>query len=144
MNKVIVTVIGRQQDQDGEETGIELTSVGRHHARNGTNYITYQESEITGLEGTTTMLKVYQDHVVLVRIGSVAQNQEFWLGKNTYATYATPYGTMNMSVLTRRMNIAFNGASGQIDIEYDLTIDGQWQSVNALSIRIQEEDNHGH
>lgn len=144
---VVVTVTGVQRDTDGEENAIELVTVGRYYRKNNIGYITYRESEITGMEGTTTMLKIYDDHVTLSRTGNVEHKQEFRLGERCYGTYNTAYGCMQMSVLTNRLDVAFaamNDTVDKIDIYYDLEIDGQWQSANTLSIMVREEQKRGH
>ena len=139
MTNVVVAVTGTQQDETGDEQRIELMTAGRYYRKNDTDYITYDESQLTGLEGTTTLLKVRENHVVLVRMGVIEQRQEFRLGERNSSTYITPYGTMEMSVTTREMTIDFVRGSGLIAITYELEIEGKWQSTNRLAITIREE-----
>ncbi|AJQ29439.1 DUF1934 domain-containing protein [Pelosinus fermentans] len=144
MIDIVITIIGTQKDEKGEESRIECTTKGRYYERNNIRYIVYKDSEISGIEGVTTMLKVYDRHVVLVRTGSVDHKQEFLLGEKSYSMYHTPYGTMQMSILTNSLNMALTSTIGTITIEYELEINGQWQSANTLSISIQEESISGH
>ena len=146
MKQVMVTVVGIQQDADGEEQRLELITVGRHYEKNGSHTITYEESAISGLEGTTTILRVNPDHVVLLRMGTVRQKQEFWLHKKTCSQYVTAFGNMQLCVFTRRLEIGswVDGISTPIMIHYDLEIDGQRQSTNVLSIVIREEQKDEH
>lgn len=139
-NKVVVTVVGTQRDDKGEENTIELISVGRMYTKNGIHYITYDESALSGMEGATTLIKLYSGHLSVVRMGSVEHKQEFRQGEKSYSTYITPYGTMKMNVYTNRLATAIVGASGTIDVNYELEIDGQWQSSNTLSIHIREDE----
>lgn len=139
-NKVVVTVVGTQRDDKGEENTIELISVGRMYTKNGIHYITYNESALSGMEGATTLIKLYSGHLSVVRMGSVEHKQEFRQGEKSYSTYITPYGTMKMNVYTNRLATAIVGASGTIDVNYELEIDGQWQSSNTLSIHIREDE----
>lgn len=136
---VVVTIIGTQRDKQGEESRIELITAGRGYEKNGVRYIVYQESEISGLEGVTTMLKLYDNQVVLVRTGSIDHKQEFCPGQKRHSMYITPYGTMQMSILTQNLQIALNGIAGSLEVSYELEMNGQWQSTNTLSISIQEE-----
>jgi len=144
MTNVVVTVIGSQRDEAGYEQRIELITAGRHYQRNGIDYITYDESKLTGLEGTTTMLKLYDDYVVLVRLGHIEQRQEFRKGERNSCMYVTPYGTMEMSVATSDVTMAFAKGNGRITIAYELEIEGRWQSSNKLAITIREEKTNGH
>lgn len=136
MNKVWVTVIGIQKDAFGEENRIELTTTGTQHFKNGVHYILYEDSEISGMEGTTTLIKASEQRVSLIRKGSVAQEQHFELGKKSDSVYATPHGKLRLSVLTHKLDVDCGVAAGNLEITYELSIDGKWQSENQLQIQI--------
>lgn len=136
MNKVIVTVIGVQKDASGEENRIELVSVGKHCYKNGINYVLYEDSEISGMQGTSTLLKIAKNHVTLVRRGEVTQEQHFAEMACSSSVYTTPYGKMTLSVATNKLEIHYGSVSGAIAIDYALSVDGQWQSNNQLQIKI--------
>lgn len=139
MNKVVVSVLGVQKDVYGEENHIELVTVGRHHLKNGVNYITYHDSQ--GMDGTDTLLKVGGDCVTLVRKGQVEHKQKFKLKEISSSLYRTPYGDMTLTIVTNHLNICFGSASGTIDIDYELMVDGQWQSANHLYIKVCADNN---
>ncbi len=141
MNKVIVSVVGIQKDVYGEENRIELVTVGRHYLKNGVNYISYQDSDANGMEGTNTLLKVKDDCVTLVRKGRVEHTQTFKLQEPSSSLYRTPYGDMTLTILTNNLDICFASATGTIDIGYELAVDGQWQSANHLYIKICADNN---
>ncbi|MCE5287248.1 MAG: DUF1934 domain-containing protein [Pelosinus sp.] len=146
-NNVLVTVTGTQTDADGEENCIELTTTARYWQKNGVEYIIYHESAVSGLEKTTTALKVYPERVALVRMGGIEQKQEFKVGEKSLSTYITPYGVIKMGVMTNKLDVFFSeaqGTVGTIDIRYDLEIDGQWQSANSLTITVREEQERGY
>lgn len=136
MNKVLVKVIGLQKDGFGEENCIELISIGKHYNKNGIHYVLYEDSEISGMDSTTTLLKIAADQVTLIRKGKVMQEQHFELLKKSSSTYTTPYGNLTLSVLTKKLEISYGEVSGNIDIEYELTVDGKWQSNNQLNIKV--------
>ncbi len=136
MRKVVVTVVGTQTDAAGEESRIEFVTVGSRQDRDGVSYITYRESEITGMEGTTTLLKLYPGRLTLVRMGAVELKQEFAPGLKSHGTYITPYGSLKMAVSTRHLDMT----TAAVTAGYDLEIDGRWQSYNTLSVEIREEE----
>lgn len=147
IDQVLITVTGRQQDAQGEEDLIELFTCGRSYAKNGVHYLSYQETEISGMEGAATLLKIYTDHCILVRSGQVRQRQEFRMGERTSSSYVTPYGTMEMSVLTTGLIVSRSGNNDLVtgvDIAYQLEIDGQWQSANKLTVVVQGDKKNGH
>lgn len=139
MNQVLITVTGTQRDCQGEESRIELTTLGKHYNKNNVEYFTYQETELSGMEGTTTVVKLHSDYVSLVRMGTVELKQEFRLNEKSYSTYVTPYGNMKMAVMTHVLEHSFSGGTGALRIHYDLEMDGQWQSYNTLSVIIRGE-----
>jgi uncharacterized beta-barrel protein YwiB (DUF1934 family) len=144
MFNVVVTIVGTQRDAEGEESRIELITAGHYYEKNGVQYLTYKDSEVSGQEGTTTMLKVYEQSVVLVRAGSVQYKQEFRLDQKSHSSYVTSYITMGMSIVTNSMELALHGPTGNIDICYELEINRQWQSTNTLSISVREEIKRGY
>jgi len=144
MINVIVTLVGTQSDAQGDESRIELITVGHYYEKNGVQYIVYKDSEVSGLEGTKTMLKVYDQYVVLVRMGSVKHQQEFRLGTKSHSTYVTPYVTMDMGILTQNIDLDVHASVKNIHIRYELEINGQWQSTNTLSISVREENKSGY
>jgi len=141
MKQVWVTVTGNQCDRDGEEQQIELQVLGRCYEKNGVHYIIYEESQVSGMQGTTTALKLYPDHVVLSRRGEVEQRLDFYLQRKTCGQYVTAFSRMQIDVYTRTLEIcpATDGNPSLVVIHYDLEIDGQWQSMNRLTIGIREE-----
>ncbi|HWR09172.1 DUF1934 domain-containing protein [Sporomusa sp.] len=147
IDHVLITVTGCQRDAHGDENTIELFTHGRSHVKNGVHYISYQETEVSGLEGATTLLKIYPDYVILVRRGRVEQRQEFRIGKCCSSCYVTPYGTIKMGVRTTQLTITrtpeTSWVSG-VNIEYELEIDGQWQSANKLAVIVQGDKKNGH
>lgn len=140
MRNAVVTVVGTQTDGYGEESRIELITVGTCQEKNGVHYISYRETELSGMEGTTTLLKVFNDHLALIRMGAVEQKQEFYLDNKSYSTYVTPFGNMKMCVFTKRLDIALGSNSSSINVAYELEINDLWQSSNTLSVSVREEE----
>lgn len=144
MTNIVVSVTGTQRDEIGDEQRIEFITTGRYYRKNNYDYFTYSESELAGMEGTTTLLKVRENTIVLVRMGNIDQRQEFRQGEYTVSTYITPYGVMELGVTTSDVSVDLIAGSGKINIAYDLEIDGKWQSFNSLAIHIWEDKKNGH
>ena len=139
MREVVVSVTGIQQDQAGEENRQELVAAGRYYQKNNIDYIRYAESAASGLAGTQTILKISGQQLTLLRMGKVEQKLVFQLDKVSDSLYRTPLGDFNLSVKTNELVLQLSEGCGQIQITYELIIDGQWQSMNQLVIVIQEE-----
>ena len=140
MNKVVVKVLGNQKDIYGEENNIEVVSVGKHYCKNDVHYVLYNDSENLGVDHTSTLLKIDKDNVTLIRKGKVEQTQFFKKLETSSSNYKTPFGNMRLTVLTKELDIAFGTVTGDIVIDYELAIDGQWQSENELRINISTEN----
>lgn len=144
MKQVKVTITGKQYDKQGEETVLELVSVGRYYHKAGIDYVTYQETEVSGMEGTTTLLKIYSDYVVLIRTGSVEQKMVFQLGHTHSGSYITPYGRFFITVITKELNVNITQDDlGKIEIHYDIKLDGEWVNHNILTVKVREDNRYG-
>jgi len=71
MKKDVLIDIKGIYRQDGEQDQVELVTTGSYYKRNGDYYIAYDESEMTGFDGTHTVLRVEgSQRVTLSRSGS--------------------------------------------------------------------------
>lgn len=78
MKPVLVSVQSIQRDPEGQELKIELVSEGKYYIKDGTQYIVYEESELTEMKGVTTVIKVLPGgSVLLLRLGNFASGRNF-------------------------------------------------------------------
>lgn len=138
MQDVIVTVLGIQTDADGQKTRIETVASGKMHQKDGMHYITYRQHEEDGTE-TATLIKANETAMTLVRRGQVVHEQRFEEAKREKGTYKTPYGAIRMAVETHSLTMSMTELSGSIVLNYDLHVEGRWQSHNELSIKISRD-----
>jgi len=136
---VTIQVNGKQQYLEGHEDWQELSTSGIFYERNGDFYVVYQESELTGLEGVTTFLSVQGGLVVLNRQGSVDLLQKFKKGVLNHSVYTTSFGRLCLSVLPRKVEYDLTVHGGRINLEYDLFVDDNLISYNALLVNIKED-----
>jgi len=120
----------------GEEDNIELVTEGRLYRRDCSYYILYQETCLSGLEGTLTSLKIEPTRVVLNRMGGTAQRQSFEEGVWHQIYYVTPYGAIRVGVIPSRVDVDLTERGGSINLEYELQIDQEKVSDNRLSITV--------
>lgn len=133
---VLVKVIGTQTNDIGEQDKIELITEGTFYSREKDYYIIYNESAISGMEGTTTSLKVESNRVTLNRMGTQEQKQVFQEGVTDRGLYITPFGTMYMSVIPSKVLIDLTDSGGSINLEYELMVEQEKVSYNQLDIII--------
>ena len=132
MKPVIVKVKSVQRNEEGEELAIELVSEGKAYKKERTQYIVYEESELTDMEGVTTVIKVLPDGaVMLLRLGKVHQRQEYRKGKVSHSKYETPIGALNVTFRTT------------IHLGYDVDLEGVGSNYTQLTITVQEDNCNG-
>ena len=136
MYPVLVRVRGIQRDETGRENTIESVSAGRHSVKNAKHYVLYDDLLLNEKQKTPTVLKFHDGELVLLRRGGMDQELRFRKGMQTQSKYRTPYGTLDMAVRTTRLDICCGLLEGRIDAEYDIAVNGQYQSTNRLHIEV--------
>lgn len=137
MKNVMLKIEGMQKSMDGEENVIELTTEGKLYEKENAMYLVYDETELSGMDGSTTTVKLSRDKISMKRFGVSNSEMIFEKGKRYVANYNTPYGNFDMEVLTMDMEFNINDASkGDVFIEYHLSLKGLMETQNTLSIRI--------
>lgn len=140
MKPVLVKVESIQRSPDGEELKLELTSEGKYYIKDQTQYIVYEESELTEMKGVTTIIKVLPDEaVMLLRMGSVHQRQEFRRGKTSQSVYETPVGSLDVTMKTYECAVDIEDGEGTIHLGYDVELAGMGVSYTQLTITVQED-----
>lgn len=128
MRDITLKIIGKQCYDGKEEDQMEFITDGQLYVRDDSVYMIYDESEVSGMTGCKTTLKVKGDSVKMRRIGEIGFNTELYFekGKRFSSTYDTPYGPMDIEVLTSRVenNLNMEELKGNIDIEYNVSLEG--------------------
>ena len=139
MSKKAIISICSTQDI-GEKEKIEVVTVGEFSI-NGDEFIaTYDETEISGMEGTKTTLKIKGDKVVLHREGTTSTKMDFQKDNTQVALYNTPYGMLELKTSTKELDLDVNEKGGNISIKYHLIAGGQEPIRTNLDMKIKVED----
>ena len=139
MKRVLVGVKSIQRDADGHDTVIEMVSPGEYHEKNDTKYIMYNETELSGMEGSHTTIKLKPRSIVLIRNGKVSMRHEYVLGETRQSVYETPFGELHMAFKTHELESDLEDGIGKIHLGYDISVSGDWQYYNQLDIVLQED-----
>ena len=135
---VIISIKGLQQSQGETQDPITLVTAGRYYRKNGSYYISYEETELTGLEGTRTTLRIKPNAVRLVRTGLYPSELVFEQGKRHMSLYSTPYGNMEIGVRARRLNSTLELTGGRLEIDYDIEINHMLAGQSLFRIDVRE------
>ena len=140
-NNVIISIQGKQSFQAQEDDTIELVTEGCLEPDGDEGYtLTYQESQLTGLEGTLTTFQVEPDCITLMRVGEFNAQMVFQEGRRHLSMYNTPYGAMAIGVNTRHLLADLNDQGGDIEIDYAIEIDHAIAGRNVFQIKVKEAD----
>ena len=135
---VIIKVKGIQTDLKNDENTLELITEGKYYQKGNIYYITYKESEVTGMVGTTTTLKVDEGIVTLMRFGKVNSQFVFQKGQKHISSYETEYGNFTIGVYADNVDININDAGGEIRVGYQIEIDNHSTGRNDFYMHIRE------
>ena len=139
-NNVIISIRGMQSYEDADDETIELVTEGRLEADGNDGYtLSYQESELTGLEGTLTTIQVEKGRVTLMRVGEVNSQMVFEEGRRHLSMYNTPYGALSVGISTRRMRSDLRPDGGAIEIDYAIEIDHAVAGSNFFQINVRKK-----
>lgn len=121
--EVLIRLVGLQRYADQEPDKIELTSEGTLKKEGERLIVSYQESELTGLAGTTTSFEILGEQIVLRRTGAAASCMEFRLGQPHKSLYETAMGTLLITVCATRIENHMEPTGGNLTVCYDITIE---------------------
>lgn len=139
MDRVLIKIKARQEVRGSEpEDFLELLTEGKHYNKNGVVYLVYEESELSGIPGCVTSLKLDGDILSLRRYGVAAQELRFEKGRKWLGLYETPLGTLDMEIVTNDLvtDLKYEGASGSITVDYNINLKGLIEARNILNIKV--------
>jgi len=139
---VIISIKGLQSMEGGGDDHIELVTEGRltDHGEGGL-ILSYQESELTGMEGTETVLHMDPDGTItLLRTGQFNSQMIFQQGERHLSLYQTPYGDLAISILAHRIHNTLNMDGGDLEIAYAIEIDNNPIGRNLFRIHVREDN----
>ena len=128
---VVISIKGMQNYEDSDPDTIELVTEGRLTRDERGYTLTYQESELTGLEGTRTMLKMDGATVSIIRTGTYPSELLFAEDQRHVGLYQTDFGALTISTHTRRLENTIGADGGQLAIEYTVEVDNSMVGEHA-------------
>ena len=135
---VIIQINGCPKYDDADGEVIELKTAGRLYRKNGSYYIMYKESELTGMEGITTTLKVEDKRVTLMRNGMYPTQMIFEKGQRHFGIYNTEFGSLTIAVSARDVRNSMTDSGGDLFIDYSIEVDHVLTGENLFNIEVKE------
>jgi uncharacterized beta-barrel protein YwiB (DUF1934 family) len=136
---VMISISGLQEYEDMDDDSIELTTAGKLTRTNeGGYHLSYQESALTGMEGTLTTFEILPRRVVLTRTGQVCSEMVFETGVRHLSLYDTPYGHLEIGVAARAVRSTIGDKGGELEISYAVDVDHRLTGENTVYLTVKE------
>ena len=135
---VIISLKGTQTDGSSDSEVIELVTAGSYYKKGDNYYVTYDETELTGMEGTTTTLKIEGKKITMLRFGENNTQLIFEKGQRHLCCYETPHGAFTIGVHSNQVNVNVTDNGGEISAEYQIEIDNTAAGKNDFYMQIRE------
>ena len=120
---VVMHICGKQSYEDQEPDVIELATDGTMEFRDGGWDISYEETELTGLQGVTTTFRVEPGKVILTRTGKLYSQMVFEEGVLHESLYQMDFGALMITVCAQRVFFDLTPEGGMIDLVYGIEIE---------------------
>ena len=134
---VVLSVKGEQYYDDVDPDETELMTEGTMTLRPDAILLSYQESELTGMEGTTTTFEVKGPRVILTRTGTVNSQMVFEEGKQHTSLYETPFGELSVDIQTSDLKHNLSERGGLMEIKYSIAVEHTVTGRNCFKIRVR-------
>ena len=139
MKKDVLINIKSIHNSEDDYDVIELFTTGQYYRRGGSFYISYDESESTGYEGSRTTLKVEPEKMVtLSRTGSANSQLIVERGVRHQCHYDAGYGDLLVGVQGSRIKSSLSENGGSLEIKYSIDINSMYASENEMYIQVKE------
>lgn len=140
MIKDVIIDIKTEQTVDGSTDKIEFTTDGHYGFKDGSFFISYDESKLLDVKGEVkTTVYVKQDNsVILQRKGAYASKMVIEKGVRNNCFYATPHGELSLGIFGEKVNYKLDENGGKISMNYSIDSNLQLLSKNKVNISIRE------
>ena len=135
---VMISVRGEQYFDDVDPNATELMTEGTLEQTEDGFLLSYQETELTGMEGTLTTFRIAPDRITLLREGTINSEMIFEEGQKHFSLYETPFGGLMLGVNTHRAKARIGEGGGSLSIRYALEADSQLIGENAFESQVTE------
>jgi uncharacterized beta-barrel protein YwiB (DUF1934 family) len=136
----LISIRGMQDYEGTDNDSIELVTKGTLSRAGNGWVLSYEESELTGLEGTTTTIQVEGERVSLQRTGAVCSQMVFEEKRKHLSLYETPYGAMEVSVSAQSVRHNISEAGGEIEVTYRIELDHTMAGENTFRITARPQN----
>ena len=136
---VLLSIRGEQYFDDIDPDATELMTEGIMEVTEDGMVLSYEESELTGMEGTTTTFEVKGPRVTLTRSGTVNSQMVFEEGRQHTSLYETPFGELSVDIQTSILKHNLSERGGLLEIKYSIAVEHTVTGRNCFKIRVRRK-----
>ena len=136
---VLLSIRGEQYFDDIDPDATELMTEGSMVLTGDGMVLSYEESQLTGMEGTTTTFEVKGPRVILTRSGTVNSQMVFEEGRQHTSLYETPFGELSVDIQTSVLKHNLTERGGVMEIKYSIAVEHTVTGRNCFKIRVKRK-----
>ena len=136
---VLLSIRGEQYFDDIDPDATERMTEGTMEVTEDGIVLSYEESELTGMEGTTTTFEVKGPRVTLTRSGAVNSQMVFEEGRQHTSLYETPFGELSVDIQTSELKHNLSERGGLMEIKYSIAVEHTVTGRNCFKIRVRRK-----
>lgn len=133
--RALITITSCKDNE--ADSAIEVVSPGEFERKEDFYLAVYDETEISGMQGTKTSLMIGLENLTLLRVGTTNAEMKFKKDNKEITLYNTPYGVIEMKIETKDLKINMSENGGEVLVNYSLAIAGEKPQNTTLKVNIK-------
>ena len=136
---VMLSIRGEQYFDGIDPDAQELLTEGTMTLTEDGMVLAYQETALTGMEGTTTRFQIRGPRVILTRSGTVNSQMVFEEGRQHTSLYETPFGELSVDIQTSVLKHNLTERGGLMEIKYSIAVEHTVTGRNCFKIQVRRK-----
>jgi len=135
----MLSIRGEQYFDGIDPDAQELMTEGTMTLTEDGMVLSYEETALTGMEGTTTRFQIQGPRVILTRSGAVNSQMVFEAGRQHTSLYETPFGELSVDIQTSVLKHNLTERGGLMEIKYSIAVEHTVTGRNCFKIRVRRK-----
>ena len=136
---VMLSIRGEQYFDGIDPDAQELLTEGTMTLTENGIELSYEETSLTGMEGTTTSFQIQGPQVILTRSGTVNSQMVFEEGRQHTSLYETPFGELSVDIQTSVLKHNLTERGGLMEIKYSIAVEHTVTGRNCFKIQVRRK-----
>jgi len=134
--KVKITILGTQNQCDGQTDSSRSTAEGMYYFRGGKHYIVFEELSPDHTDSIRSAMRFDEKRLVLIRQGGLNTRMEFERGVRMRSSYAAGPGTMVIDIDTKQYVLRESDGMMILKVSYKLFLEEKFCADCRIEVNI--------